>query len=123
MVGENRENGTGLLFEPLGLQKLQSSGVHIIIVGKSKKGISTAEEVKDARESCKSIAATPPPQPTTAPAASVAPQQSVTVAPAAPQTPQKREESLGDAARKNRQAEQQQEAPAPAPVVTPTQQQ
>jgi hypothetical protein len=37
-------------------QKLQSNGTHIIIVEKAKKGIPTADEVKDARESCKSIA-------------------------------------------------------------------
>jgi len=50
------------------LQKLQANGTHIIIVEKAKKGVSTADEVKDARESCKSIATTPPAQPTTAPA-------------------------------------------------------
>jgi hypothetical protein len=94
------------------LQKLQSSGVHIIIVEKAKKGISTADEVKDARESCKSIATTPPPQPTaTAPAthAPATPQQSAsaneTTTPLQP--PQKQEESLGDAARRYRQQKQQ----------------
>jgi hypothetical protein len=94
------------------LQKLQSSGVHVIIVEKAKKGISTADEVKDARDSCKSIAATPPPQPTTTAPATTAPattQQSaspnVTTTPLQP--PQKQEESLGDAARRYRQQKQQ----------------
>jgi hypothetical protein len=89
------------------LQKLQSEGVHIIIVEKAKKGISTAEEVKDARDSCKSIAATPPPQATTVPATSAVPQQSATTPTAAPQPPQKQEESLGEVARRNQQQKQQ----------------
>lgn len=86
------------------LQKLQSSGVHIIIVEKARKGISTVDEVKDARESCKSIAAPPAPQSATATTttAAAAPQQSATApnATTPPQPPQKQEEPLGDVARR-----------------------
>ncbi len=93
------------------LQKLQSEGVHIIIVEKAKKGISTADEVKDARESCKSIAATPPPEPAMAPATTgpATPQQSASpnVATTLPQPQKQRESPLGDVARKYQQQKQQ----------------
>ena len=86
------------------LQKLQANGTHLINVQKAKKGISTAEEVRDARESCKSMAATLPPQPTTTP------QRSTVVSNLANiflQPPQRQEEPLGDVARRYQQKQQQ----------------
>lgn len=85
------------------LQKLQANGTHVIIVEKAKKGISTAEEVKDARESCKSIAAPPPAQPTTAPATTAAPVPQQSAAALTTAAPQKQEEPLGDVARRYQQ--------------------
>jgi hypothetical protein len=91
------------------LQKLQSSGVHIIIVEKAKKGISTADEVKDARETCKSLPPPPAPQPTTVPAkATQQPVPAPAVAATAPQPAQKQEEPLGDVARRYQGQQQQQ---------------